>query len=155
MFPRSIPRRSRVDLGTLRPVLQEFLEHGWCGEVKVTRPAYDADTPTFSATDGLLSLRFRLIGVQAWELDEEGGLAGRDFVREKLREYVDRTTVWIPPPTHPDNPLADLTFGRIPAYVFLGDDGTLNEAIVKAGYGVACTKAECSRIRRSRKKKSA
>lgn len=78
-------------------------------------------------------IKVRLIDVWAPELNERGGLDARNWLQNKLWASEDDLLVHVPIPKHHPNPLSHLTFDRVPAYLWAGDEN-LNEAIVAAGH---------------------
>jgi endonuclease YncB( thermonuclease family) len=75
----------------------------------------------------------RLVGV---DCPEDHTMEGEQATgeRNELLEDAD-LSVWIPPPKKIRNLFGNLTFDRIPGFVWLGTQYTLNEAMIRRGYG--------------------
>lgn len=68
------------------------------------------------------------------ELEREKGRVATAFARECCERNIDHLSVFIPAPTDPVHLLSALTFDRIPGYIYLTNENTLNEAMVRHGY---------------------
>jgi endonuclease YncB( thermonuclease family) len=131
------PPASRFDLAEFGPALLCFLRTGWSGPVAVTRAAHDGDTVYVTPHGGILEWPIRLIDCWAPELSEAGGIEARDHCRKLLAAAAGKLWLFIPPPRHQKWPLADLSFERVPGYVWLNETTTLNEAMIAAGHATA------------------
>lgn len=114
--------------------------HGLCLSCQFVR-AVDGDTVEISFPGSVRVWKIRL--VDAWcpetnrgpEESRAKGRAARQFTRECCERNAEHLSVFIPAPTDPINLLSALTFDRIPGYIYLTNEHTLNEAIVKHGHG--------------------
>ena len=61
------------------------------------------------------------------------GKAAKRFA-ESVLEQTDELSVYIPEPHDAVNLLANLTFDRIPSWLFVASDRTLNDMLVEAGH---------------------
>lgn len=95
----------------------------------------DGDTVDLSVLSGRLLPRIRLCACWAPEMKTAAGKAAKKAA-EKFLDEADpkQLAVWIPAPIHLDNLLKNLTFDRIPGWVFIGETETLNHAMVAAGH---------------------
>ena len=106
----------------------------------IWRHCRDGDTVVISVQNpkkNQLSSRhwaIRLIDVWCPEKHTPEGKKAKHACEMLLEEAGD-LSVWIPPPKKIENILANLTFDRIPGYIWLGQDQTLNEVMIRRGYG--------------------
>lgn len=105
--------------------------------------ARDGDTLEARVHGSAFVFAIRLIDVWAPELDSSDArlkrvaAAGRDFVTQRCKGGDSNLTVFVPF-KGTEQPLKALTFDRVPAWVYVGDERvTLNEQLVKAGYASA------------------
>lgn len=93
----------------------------------------DGDTVVVSLTDSPREWKLRLIDTWCAELPTEEGKRAKKGAEEFVAAATEQS-VFIPAPKHVKNLLSNLTFDRIPAYLFIAPDLTLNAAMVIAGY---------------------
>lgn len=101
--------------------------------------ARDGDTIEVQAKGSAFKFAIRLINVWAPELDSKDAhlksvaADGRDFITARCKGG-DHLTVFVPF-KNTEYPLKALTFDRVPAWVYVGEDNvTLNEQIVNEGF---------------------
>ncbi len=101
--------------------------------------ARDGDTIEARVHGSAFVFAIRLIDVWAPELDSKDAhlksvaANGRDFITDRCKGG-DHLTVFVPFKST-EQPLKALTFDRVPAWVYIGDDSvTLNEQIVSEGF---------------------
>jgi len=94
----------------------------------------DGDTPVISITGGI-KWAIRLIGVDCPELGELGGHAAAEYADAVLSISGGCLSVEIPAPHDIIHPLKSLTFDRLPGFIWIGPDKTINELIIKTGHG--------------------
>jgi len=97
--------------------------------------ARDGDTQVYSLLDGRFRPAIRLIGVDCPEAHTDAGRAATRFVVNLLENTLD-ITVHIPTPRNVANLLANLSFDRLPGYVFLGPHRTLQDALLNTGHAI-------------------
>ena len=90
--------------------------------------ARDGDTVVVSILDGRLRPAIRLIGIDCPEGLE--GLEAKHFTESTLEVATD-LILHIPEPTNLRSLLANLTFDRIPGYIWLDARTTLNDLLVE------------------------
>lgn len=98
----------------------------------------DGDTIQLVALGDRLRPHIRLIGVDCPEKHEPGGQEAADYTRDVL-DIADRVLFYIPSPRDLNNLLRNLTFSRLPGYVFpcTPEGTTLNEMLILAGHATA------------------
>jgi endonuclease YncB( thermonuclease family) len=99
----------------------------------------DADTPVVLLPSFTFDVPLRLIDCWASEERHVLGRRATEFARAAVAGKA--LGVWIPLPENVAKLLAGLSFDRVPAWLYLGDDDTLNERLVAAGHAYA-TKPE-------------
>jgi len=93
----------------------------------------DGDTVEISLYGSDRIWAIRLIDCQA----PDRGEPGRDEAKahaEQLLENAELVTVSVPTPADPLHLLKNLTFDRIPARLWISDDETLGERMIKDGF---------------------
>ena len=69
------------------------------------------------------------------------GLEAKEFAQRCVETAGSRLSIWIPF-SDPLHLLGSLTFGRVQAHLYLTDNDTLSEAMVRHGYA---TKEKCQK----------
>lgn len=100
----------------------------------------DGDTVVVRLGNSAYEWRVRLIGVWAAELNTIKGIEARAWLQNKMWASEHELLLHVPLPRNPVNLLANLSFDRIPGYIWAGEEN-LNEAIVAAGHATK-TKAK-------------
>ena len=95
----------------------------------------DADTVVVSILRGRFRPAIRLIGADAPESDTQEGMAATAFAEELLGNCT-ALSLYIPATRHLENLLTNLTFERLPGYIFLDEYHTYSDALVQAGHAV-------------------
>lgn len=114
------------------PRLAKAPPFGFCSPVHYHR-CRDGDTVEVCLPQSDRVWAIRLIDCWCREMHEPGGIEAKQYA-EKVLEQVDHLSVFIPAPRDVHNLLANLTFDRIPGYLFVSCDRTLNEMMVAAGH---------------------
>jgi endonuclease YncB( thermonuclease family) len=104
---------------------------GFCLRVDLVR-VVDGDTVIVRLPSSKYEWRIRLIDCWADELKTLKGRAAKAQCETLMKDKV--LHVWIPELTHVVELLKNLTFDRIPGYIFIDEDTTLNEEMVRTGY---------------------
>lgn len=94
----------------------------------------DGDTLTVSVSGSDREWAIRLIDCWCPERYSDEGKKATAFVEETLRN-VDSVMLHIPEPEHVTNLLRNLTFDRIPGWIWISEYQTLNDLIVERGFG--------------------
>ena len=105
---------------------------GLCLHVRYVR-CRDGDTIEVSTRHSERIWAIRLIDCWCPELREEGGPEARGYAEEVL-EAADEVYCFIPEPGNAVSLLKNLTFDRIPGYLFIGTGRSLNEMLVDANH---------------------
>ena len=142
---RRRPPQSRYDLAEFGEAVLCFLQAGHCGPAFVSKAAHDGDTVYLTPLGGRLIWPIRLIDCWAPELRDPGGIEARDHCRKLLAAAAGKIWMEIPAPRSKAWPLADLSFERVPGYVWLNETTTLNEAMIAAGHATPTRPAPSKR----------
>jgi|GEM_PF-5076107 len=100
------------------------------------RRCRDGDTVEISLPESKRRWAIRLKDCWAPEMNEPGGPAAKRRAEELLEE-AEQLHVFIPAPGNWENLLANLTFDRIPGYIWLSDLETLNGRLIREGHATA------------------
>lgn len=117
--------------------MKHFLKQ--CPAYGLTLPATykrcrDGDTVEVTITGGMI-WAIRLIGVDCPEMDTDAGKRAKKYAEHIMDESNGVLSVHVPMPKDVEHPLRSLTFDRVPGYLFIGPDHTLNEMLICCGYG--------------------
>lgn len=113
-------------------------EPGLCIPV-MYRYCRDGDTVVVSLSGSFREWAIRLIDCWCPELhsrdeqQKQRAIKAKEYAEDVL-DKADSLYLWIPAPKHVDNLLKNLTFDRIPGYLFVSSMVTLNEMMVMAGH---------------------
>jgi len=108
---------------------------GLCVHVRYRR-CRDGDTVEVSTRHSDRLWAIRLIDCWCPELREEGGHEAKEFA-ESVLSGADDVYAYIPEPDNAVSLLKNLTFDRIPGYLFVGAGRSLNEMLVDAGHATS------------------
>lgn len=108
---------------------------GLCLPVELVR-LRDADTIEVSLPHSSYRWAIRLIDCWAPENHQPGGPEATAYA-ERLLRASDQLYIYIPPPQHPQQLLKDISFDRLPGYIYIDDRTTLNDALVSAGFATS------------------
>lgn len=109
--------------------------YGLCLPCQVVR-VIDGDTVIVSFKASEREWKLRLINCWCAEMNTADGKRAKKGAEDFLRG-VTTTSVFIPAPRNAINLLSNLTFDRIPAYLYLDHELTLNEALCLAGFATS------------------
>lgn len=106
--------------------------YGLCLPCRFVR-CRDGDTVeiAFCGSDRVWAIR--LIDCWCAEKSLAEGREAKQYA-EKILEQVDRLSVFVPAPKDVHNLLHNLTFDRVPGYLYVTTDRTLNEMMVLGGH---------------------
>jgi len=106
--------------------------YGLCLPCKYRR-CRDGDTVEISVLGADRIWAIRLIDCWAPDRNEPGFKEAKAFAEEVLQD-ADHLSVYVPAPRDTRNLLANLTFDRVPGWLFVGTEDTLNAMMVHAGH---------------------
>jgi endonuclease YncB( thermonuclease family) len=93
----------------------------------------DGDTVIVGAPGSKYEWRIRLIDTWRPEPREPGGKEAKQYAKKVLGN-CQHPAVFIPTPEDCHNLLSQITFDRIPGYIFVSETRTLNEMLVDGGH---------------------
>lgn len=105
---------------------------GLCVPCAVTK-VRDGDTVEVTVFGGAYTWAIRLIDCWVNDKDKAVNAAARDYLKRWISGNTEPVYLHIPLPRNTDNLLKNLTFDRIPGYVFIGER-TINETMVLKGF---------------------
>jgi len=106
--------------------------YGLCLPVQYVR-CRDGDTVVVSLYDSEREWAIRLINTWCVEMHEPDGKEAKAYA-EKILSGCNNLALYIPAPHYLKNLLQNLTFDRIPGWLFISETRTLNEIMVAQGY---------------------
>ena len=106
--------------------------HGLCLPVEY-RKCRDGDTVVVVLAESPRVWAIRLIDCWCPELHEPGGKEAKQYA-EKVLSQCTHLSVFLPAPHDIHNLLSNVTFDRLPGYLWINDDRTLNEIMVAGGH---------------------
>lgn len=94
----------------------------------------DGDTVEVSLPGSDHVWAIRLIRCWCKEMHEPGGREAKQFAEKILMQAGNTLSVFIPAPRDVHNLLRNLTFDRVPGYLYVNAEQTLNEMMVLGGH---------------------